>query len=192
MRKLHEGEIFPDFPLMLAFEGEKMVHDILSKQKFTIFWFMRYLGCTFCNYDIHQIAEQYSIFRQREAQVVIVLQSRLSVIEEELEGMKHPAKIVCDPECLLYDSLNIPATATKEERMPKTRTGIEKLEGKRRQVKAAGYIHGKYEGREQQLPAIFIMDEDGIVRYAHYAENSIDMPEIDDIADILTKLTVQR
>jgi hypothetical protein len=42
-----------------------------------------------------------------------------------------------------------------------------------------------YEGNEQQLPALFIIDEQGTVTCAHYAQNIMDMPLIDDVLKLL-------
>ena len=49
----------------------------------------------------------------------------------------------------------------------------------------AGYTHGDYEGNELQLPALFIVDEDGTVSYAHYAKNIADMPGVQEVLDLL-------
>ena len=34
------------------------------------------------------------------------------------------------------------------------------------------------EGRAQQLPAVFVITPDGVVRYAHYARSLTDLPDI--------------
>ena len=50
---------------------------------------------------------------------------------------------------------------------------------------ACGFSHGDYEGNEQQLPAMFIVDEDGTVLYAHYARSIMDMPSVDEVLAML-------
>ncbi|MBQ7081980.1 MAG: hypothetical protein IJM93_00350, partial [Oscillospiraceae bacterium] len=76
----------------------------------------------------------------------------------------------------------------REERQPKTPEDIAKWQAKIEKVRASGFVHGKYEGNEQQLPAMFVVDPDGTVIYAHYAENSIDMPSVDEMLEILDGL----
>ena len=52
-------------------------------------------------------------------------------------------------------------------------------------AKKAGLEHGKYEGNELQLPAVFLLDSAMNVVYAHRGKSAGDMPEI---ADLLAKL----
>lgn len=73
--------------------------------------------------------------------------------------------------------------------MPTLPEDIAKLEAKKQKIKEAGFVHGKYEGNEQQLPAMFVVDPDGSVVYAHYAKNSIDMPTVEEMLRILDGLS---
>ncbi|MDY7032218.1 MAG: redoxin domain-containing protein, partial [Thermodesulfobacteriota bacterium] len=41
-----------------------------------------------------------------------------------------------------------------------------------------GMKHGKFEGKEMQLPADFLIDKEGIVRFAHYGKNPGDSTPI--------------
>ena len=59
--------------------------------------------------------------------------------------------------------------------------GLEKLQAKGAAAAEAGFSHGKYEGNEQQLPALFIVDAAGKVLTAHYARDIMDMPTIDEV-----------
>lgn len=83
-----------------------------------------------------------------------------------------------------YNALEIPATATKEERMPTDPGDIAKLEEKMKKVTEGGFVHGRYEGNEQQLPALFVVER-GKVSYSHYAKNSIDMPTVGEMLEML-------
>ena len=44
---------------------------------------------------------------------------------------------------------------------------------------------GDYEGNELQLPAMFIVNEDGVVEYANYARNIVDLPTVDEVLAML-------
>ena len=48
-------------------------------------------------------------------------------------------------------------------------------------AKACGFVHGVYEGNEQQLPAFFYVDGNGKVLVSHYAKTIVDMPSIDEM-----------
>lgn len=42
-----------------------------------------------------------------------------------------------------------------------------------------------YEGNEEQLPAVVIVDENGVIKYSHYAKNIVDMPTVDEMVNML-------
>jgi hypothetical protein len=39
-----------------------------------------------------------------------------------------------------------------------------------------GYRHGKFEGHETQLPAVFIVGKDSMIKFAHYGRHLSDIP----------------
>jgi hypothetical protein len=41
-----------------------------------------------------------------------------------------------------------------------------------------GFRHGKFEGKETQLPAAFAVSADKVIKYAHYGENISDIPPL--------------
>ena len=54
--------------------------------------------------------------------------------------------------------------------------------GKMKQAKSAGLEHGKYEGDELQLPAVFVLDRERTVTHAHYGKKVSDVPDADTLA----------
>jgi peroxiredoxin len=62
---------------------------------------------------------------------------------------------------------------------------LEKMRAKRERIQAAGIVHGKYEGNELKLPALFVVDKNASVLYAHYAKNIADMPTADELLEKL-------
>ena len=188
MAKLHVGDKMPFFTFQTESQSGLTTESVLRNGR-TVFWVLRYIGCTTCRYDIHQIATYYEEFQKRGVQVYVVMQSDPAVVLEDLKDSPLPYHIICDQSQMIYQTLEIPATATKEERMPTLPEDIAKLEAKKQKIKEAGFVHGKYEGNEQQLPAMFVVDPDGSVVYAHYAKNSIDMPTVEEMLRILDGLS---
>jgi peroxiredoxin len=185
MAKLAINDKMPDFKFDTVYEQGKTVAETIQSKKHTIFWVLRYIGCPTCRYDVHNMFLHYAEFTALDAQILVVMQSDPAVVKETLEEHKLPFDIICDPKMEIYNRFQISAAASREDRMPTDPEEIERLDKKRAQVKASGFVHGKYEGNEQQLPAIFLVRQDGTVTYAHYAKNSIDMPTIDDILKII-------
>jgi peroxiredoxin len=184
MAKLSAGDQFPDFPVHTAAEAVILTSELLKKAEKTIFWVLRYVGCTSCRYDIHLIKENYQKFTSKNAQVVVVLQSPPETIKEGLAGDEVPYEIISDPDQRFYKRFAIEAADTKEGLRPPSwdTAGLEKVKAKSEKVKASGFVHGKYEGDEFQLPAFFIVDSAGKVLYSHYAAYTADMPTVDEAA----------
>jgi peroxiredoxin len=184
MAKLSAGDRFPDFPVHTAADADIQTAELLKKAEKTIFWVLRYVGCTSCRYDIHLIKENYQKFTAKNAQVVVVLQSPPETIKADLAGDEVPYEIVSDPDQRFYKRFSIEAADTKEGLRPPASdaAGLAKVQAKSEKVKAGGFVHGKYEGDEFQLPAFFIVDSEGKVLYSHYAAYIADMPTVDEAA----------
>ena len=187
MAKLFVGDKMPNFTFQTESETGVTTEKVLQGGR-TVFWVLRYIGCTTCRWDVHQISLNYDKFKEKGAQVYVVMQSDPAVVREDLKDSPLPFHIICDQDQEIYKTLEIRATETREERQPKTPEDIAKWEAKIAKVRASGFVHGKYEGNEQQLPAMFVVEPDGTVIYAHYAENSIDMPSVDEMLEILDGL----
>lgn len=84
--KLSIGDKMPNFVFDTAYEKGKTVEEILKAKKRTVFWVLRYIGCTTCRYDIHVIATRYREFLQLDTQVYVVMQSEPAIVREELKG----------------------------------------------------------------------------------------------------------
>jgi peroxiredoxin len=96
-----------------------------------------------------------------------------------------PFEIIADPGQNIYRRLGINAAGSKEELLG---TGSEQLKQKGAAARGAGFAHGDYEGNELQLPALFILDDQGTVLYSHYAEHLMDMPDVDGVLALLETL----
>lgn len=182
MTRINKGDTFPVFEFSTAYEDGLNSKEILKGK--TIFWVLRYIGCTVCRYDVHLITQRYDEFRQKGAQVFVVMQSDQEHIRRDLEATNTvlPFSIICDPKQEIYQLLDIKAAATKEEMVEGV---MDKLKEKGGKAREAGFVHGDYEGNELQLPAMFIVNEDGVVEYANYARNIVDLPTVDEVLAML-------
>ena len=70
MAKLYVGDKLPNFEFKNAYDVTKSVEkDVLGKK--TVFWVIRYIGCTICRYDVHVLAQLHEQFKAKGAQVII-------------------------------------------------------------------------------------------------------------------------
>ena len=180
--RLQIGDKMPDFTFNTQNAENVHVHDILKGK--TIFWCLRYIGCTVCRYDVHCIAERYAEFQEKNAQVLVLMQSDPEHVNASTKDEPLPFSIICDDRLDIYKALEINPALSKEELIGEA-AGMEKFLAKREGVKKLGYTHGDYEGDELQLPAMFIVDETGTVTYVRYGKHIADLPTIDEVLAML-------
>lgn len=176
MKKLNVGDKMPNLT-MSNVNGEKKAMEDLIGGKPTFFMVLRYIGCTVCRYDVHLLQERYNKFTEKGAQVYVVMQSDPEVVKADLAGVTLPFDILCDPELIFYNELQIEAAKD----IPELVGDMAKFEEKVELATKAGFEHGKYEGIEEQFPALFFVNKDGVVKVAHYAKDIMDMPSIDEM-----------
>lgn len=158
-------------------ENLDLKSEIAGKKTFLVF--LRYYGCTICQLDIRNLIMRYNEFRGKDAKVYIVLQSDPKLIKESIEEKDMPFDIICDPNQRFYNQYKInPA---------KSKFGMISINAIKKVIKGQkmGIKHGKYEGNELQLPAVFFIDEEGIYRYVHYGKDVADIPTIDEMLTLI-------
>ena len=182
MARIKAGDRFPDLKFDTAFKEGLSVSSVLKGR--TIFWVLRYIGCTSCNFDVALISESYDKFLEKNAQVFVVMQSDKAHLRDDLKKRPVPFEIISDPEFSFYKTLDIRAAKDKDE-LGGTPEERERFAAKRAAIQERGLTHGDYEGDELQLPAFFIVEEDGTVSYAHYATSIADMPTVEEALALL-------
>jgi peroxiredoxin len=180
MGKLVVGEQMPDFEFVTPFEKGQFLLETAEKVKGkTAILFLRYYGCTLCQYDIHQFAVNYEKIRALDGQLLIVLQSDPDKLAAALHENDLPFAIICDPEQNLYHKFSIEAADSM------VKLGDVKTAAKVVKATSAGFKHGDYEGNELQLPALFLIDREGMIEYVHYGTAAGDIPDPDGLVKIM-------
>ena len=170
----------PEFYYQTPFLSGLSIDDTVKRVNGkTALIFLRYYGCTLCQYDMHQYAEQYEEVKKCGGQILVVLQSDPGKLAAQTKPEDFPFEIICDPEQKLYRQLEISA-AKSMLKMADTKTL-----GKMISAKAGGFKHGEYEGEELQLPAVFIMDQKRCLSYVHYGKSAGDVPDIKELLALL-------
>lgn len=180
MSKLKVQDKMPNFAFNTAYESDKKVHEVLAGK--TVFWVIRYIGCTVCRYDVHLLANNYDKIKEKGAQVYVVMQSDQQHVRDDLKEVELPFEIICDDSMEMYKNLEINPAADMEELAGDR---MDDLKAKASRANACGFVHGDYEGDELQLPALFIVDEEAIVMHAHYGTNIVDMPTVEELIEML-------
>ncbi len=181
-KRLNAGEKFPNFTYDTGWEQGKTTDELFAKADRTVVWVLRYIGCTVCRLDVEMIKERYAEFQAKGAQVCVLMQSDQAHIKKEFgeDSAALPFDLICDPEKAIYQALDIKPAPSKLKLLGGI-SELGKMKKKADKCKAYGFEHGDYEGDELQLPAMFIVDREGTVQFAHYAKGIVDMPVIDEV-----------
>ncbi len=180
--KLTKGLQMPDFTYLSPYaEGEKTFADYAGGKK-TFVVFLRYYGCTVCRLDLHIFAQRMKEFADRDCQLMVVLQSDPALVKDEAPLGTFPFEIACDPSQAVYRQFEIEPAKNMAALIG---GGLFKAVKKMNAAKKFGFTHGEYEGNEQQLPAMVLVDENGTIAFSHYAKNMTDMPSADEMLAML-------
>lgn len=176
--KLEKGLSMPDFSYLNPYKCEEQKFSEFAKGKKTYVVFLRYFGCTVCRLDLHIYAERIKEFTDKNAQLMVVLQSNPKIVADEAPEGTFPFEIACDPTQSIYKEFEIEPAKNKLALVGSSPFAAMK---KMKAAKKFGFQHGEYEGNEEQLPAVVLVDENGNITYSHYAKNLVDIPSVDEM-----------
>ncbi|MDR2625925.1 MAG: AhpC/TSA family protein [Zoogloeaceae bacterium] len=174
-----KGDIGIDFTFDTPWDSGKSFFEETQGKKSIVF-FLRYFGCTSCQLEIHALIENHAKFDEVGAAVYVVLQSEAATIQNELSREDVPFTIIVDPRQKLYATYAIGSRDPNQDRTLEHKAKIAKAQ-------SLGFSHGKYEGNEYQLPAVFIFGPDHRVLYAHYGQESSDVPDHEILLRVLSE-----
>ena len=108
MPRLHVGEKMPDFTFETPYEKGLTIGETAKKVAGkTAVVFMRYYGCTMCQYDIHLFKTQHEKIAATGGQMLVVLQSDPVKLAAQVKPGDLPFDIICDPDQKLYQQFDI-------------------------------------------------------------------------------------
>lgn len=182
MPKLTVGATLPDFTFDTPFaQGRTMAQTAAAVSGKTALVFLRYYGCTLCQYDIHQFLVEHEKIAATGGQMLVVLQSDPAKLAAQQGPQDLPFDIICDPDQKLYKQFDIQPAESKEAASD-AQTMAKRAERDAYPVK---FVHGEYEGNELQLPATFVVESDLTVTFAEYHKGNGGVPSPDELAALL-------
>ena len=128
--------------------------------------------------EMANLKHEVSLFNQKDIRVYVILQSSSEVVASIAKKEDWPFTIVCDPLSDIFQHYLVEPGGILKYLHPR---------GLFAAIKAIfkGYKHGKFEGKETQLPAAFVVGSDKTILYAYYGKNISDVPSPKTLADII-------
>ena len=168
--KLAPGNKAPDFKFKTAWDDEFNFYDAVGNNP-AVLIFLRYYGCPVCQMEMAKIKQGIDLARKKGGRVFVVLQSKPETIASLIKKDDFPFTIICDSQGKVFQLYGVEAGGIIKYLHPA---------GLIAAIKATcrGFLHGKFEGNETQLPAAFAMTADKIIKYAHYGKNIGDVPSL--------------
>lgn len=150
------------------------------RKKKTILIFSRYYSCSLCQSTVNDIQEHMKEFEDRNIQIKIVMQSEPEKLKAEFgNASPYDFEIICDKERRLYKAYEVnladPMDLMFGSDMKKTMMAMA----------AMPQTEEKPEGEQLQLPAVFVIDTDGSVRYANYCTTFDGLPEATELLKLI-------
>ena len=166
--KLKQGDSAPVFSFTDQNGNQRSLNEILKEGEIVLY-FLRYIGCPVCQYEILNLTQEKELITSRNAQVIVVLQSTVDNVKDYGVVTEFPFIIACDPEGKIFDLYGVD-----------TGNLINYISGFPKGLKVifSGMKHGKFEGKEMQLPADFLIDQQGVIKFVHYGRNPGDSTSI--------------
>ncbi|MBU1169009.1 MAG: AhpC/TSA family protein [Proteobacteria bacterium] len=171
------GDKAPNFQFDTPWKLSQDFYDTLHHRD-AIFVFLRYHGCPVCQMEMANLKREIELFNQKDARVFVFLQSSTETLLPLLKEGDWPFDIVCDPQGKIFQRYAVEPGGLLKYLHPAGLIAAIKATSR-------GFIHKKFEGKETQLPAAFIVKSDKTIKYVYYGKNISDVPKPATLAENL-------
>ena len=133
--------------------------------------FFRHFGCIFCRQHAVHLRDAYAEFQKRGIAVVAIGVGSVQDAAELKAWLKLPSTVLADPEQAGYRAYGLGRGSVMQLASPKVfAAGLKAMAQGNKQVKATG--------DPKQLPGTFVVDQYGLVRFAHPATHAGDLASV--------------
>lgn len=168
--KLNIGNKARDFKYTTPWNEDASFHDAVGNHP-AVLIFLRYLGCPVCQMEMARIKREIDSIRKKGGSIFVVLQSAPETIASLIDKEEFPFTIISDPQGKIFQLYAVEAGGIIRYLHPAGMIAATR-------AICRGFKHGKFEGKETQLPAAFAMTGDKLIKYAHYGRHINDMPAL--------------
>lgn len=172
-----EGDKAPNFQFDTPWASSRDFY-LTTQHQDAVLVFLRYHGCPVCQMEMANLRRDVELFNRKGARVFVFLQSSMATLTSLLKEGDWPFDIVCDPHGAIFRLYAVEPGGIMRYLHPAGLVAAVKAVGR-------GFSHGRFEGKETQLPAAFIVKSDKTIRYAYYGRDIGDVPSPSVLAEHL-------
>lgn len=172
---LKVGDKAPNFQFDTPWASSQDFYKTIKRQN-AILVFLRYHGCPICQMEMANLKRDIELFKQKKTRVFVFLQSSTATLIPLLKKDDWPFDIVCDPKGIIFQLYAVEPGGIMKYLHPAGLIAAIKAIGQ-------GFGHKKFEGKETQLPAAFIIKSNKTIKYAYYGKNISDVPKPSTLAE---------
>ncbi len=165
--KLKVGDKAPLFKLDSYNAGTIDLGELIGKKQKIVLLFSRYFGCPICQLDLNILMEAVLEINNKGAKLLYITQSGEKVAQEFIAKYKIEFPVIPSSRKELYAEYGL--GLMNEE-------AVKKVKSKFKEATERGFVHGDYEGWENQGPGQFVIGEDGNI--IHERKGWLLLPEI--------------
>ena len=165
--KLKVGDKAPLFKLDSYNAGTIDLGELIGKKQKIVLLFSRYFGCPICQLDLNILMEAVLEINNKGAKLLYITQSGEKVAQEFIAKYKIEFPVIPSSRKELYAEYGL--GLMNEE-------AVKKVKSKFKEATERGFVHGDYEGWENQGPGQFVIGEDGNI--LHERKGWLLLPEI--------------
>jgi peroxiredoxin len=167
-QRLQVGDKTHDFYFQTPWSPRQKFYETIGNYP-AILMFLRYHGCPVCQMEMAQLKREIGLFTRKETKVFVLLQSSPETVASAANEADWPFFVACDPQGAIFQKYAVESGGILKYLHPAGLiAAINAI--------SQGFHHGKFEGKETQLPAAFAANSMKIITYVHYGEHISDVP----------------
>ncbi len=178
-----ENEPAPQVSVLRAENGSDFALAELWRNSPAILVFLRHTGCTFCREYVMQLRDARDQFAPYRVTIGLITVGKPEDVAQFCESRHLPESFLClsDPDKAAYRAFGLSrGTASELLSAHVMARGLQSV--------LHGHLAGLPKGDPFQMPGTFIVDQSGIVRYAHRHKDASDNPPNAELFAVLEKL----
>lgn len=168
IQKLQVGDKAPDFDFQTPWLSQQNFYETMGNNP-AVLVFLRYQGCPVCQMEMAHLKREIGLFTQKKGKVFVCLQSSPETVVSAANEEDWPFPIVCDSQGAIFKTYAVNPGGILTYLHPAGLMAAVKSMGQ-------GFRHGKFEGKETQLPAAFVLNSMKVIKYAYYGKHISDIP----------------